>query len=287
MDEHVLQTENNSNSFDEENSQAVDDTDRPAGEVPQVVNDNNYNDIEAIPQTVVDQNNIEGPEGTIPRSLDVVTPFHELLLKQFTNNYNLIAQKQSDNDVGLVIRALILKNKKVVYNYSFRIISTDNVPNATIAVATVMCNLYLAIATKGDTLTWSLGVGHNGVRTSITRNLHISKFITILNKIKVKTGLYIIVVATKCNWSEFYGGDIINEDLVVAPAKKVILPTIDAHLDKLWCSEWTCLRAHRQTKYWFTKPDPILATKLMNMSRENLGKSIQFLSGHGWWKKTP
>ena len=23
----------------------------------------------------------------------------------------------------------------------------------------------------------------------------------------------------------------------------------------------------------------------MNISRENLGKSIQFLSGHGWWKK--
>ena len=47
-------------------------------------------------------------------------------------------------------------------NYSFKIISTDNVPNATIAVANVMCNLYLAIATKGDTLTCSLGAGHNG-----------------------------------------------------------------------------------------------------------------------------
>ena len=117
-------------------------------------------------------------------------------------------KNQSNIDVGLVIRALILKNKKVVYNYSFNIISTDNVPNATIAVATVMCNLHLAIATKGDTLTCSLGAGHNGVRTLITRNLHISKFITILNKIKVKTGLYTIVVSTKCNWSEFYGGDI-------------------------------------------------------------------------------
>ena len=119
----------------------------------------------------------------------------------------------------------------------------------------------------------------------ITRNLHISKFITILNKIKVKTGLYTIVLATKRNWSEFYGGDIINEDLVVVPAKKVILPNIEAHLDMVWCNEWSHLRGHRQTKFWFTKLDPTLATKLMNMSRENLGKSIQFLSGHGWWKK--
>ena len=34
-----------------------------------------------------------------------------------------------------------------------------------------------------------------------------------------------------------------------------------------------------------TRSDPFLANKLMNMSRENLGMSIQFFSGHGWWKK--
>ena len=106
-----------------------------------------------------------------------------------------------------------------------------------------------------------------------------------MNKIKVKTGLYTNVLATNRNWSEFYGGNIINEDLVVVPAKKVILPTIEAHLNMVWCNEWSRLRGHRQTKFWFTEPDPFLATKLMNMSRENLGKSIQFLSGHGWWKK--
>ena len=32
-------------------------------------------------------------------------------------------------------------------------------------------------------------------------------------------------------------------------------------------------------------PDPCLASKLMNMSRENLGKCIKLFSGHGWWKK--
>ena len=286
MDKHVLHTQNDHDRLDEENSQAVDDNNRPAGEVPRVVVDNNYNDLEAIPQTVVDQNDIEGSVGAIPQSLDVVSPLNELFLKQFTNNYHLIAQKQSDNEVGLVIRALILKNKEVIYNYSLKIISTDNVPNSTIAVANAMCNLYFTIATKGDTLTCSLGAGHNGVQTSITRNLHISKLITTLNKIKVKTGLYTIVVATKCNWSEFYGGDIINEDLVVEPNKKVILPTIDAHLNNLWCRKWSGLKGHRQTKYWFTKPDPFLATKLMNMSRENLGKCIQIFPAMDGGKNT-
>ena len=70
-------------------------------------------------------------------------------------------------EAGYHFLGVCLKIKKV-YNYSFKIITTDYVTNATIAVAHVMCNLYLAIATKGDTLTCSLDAGHNGVQTSIT-----------------------------------------------------------------------------------------------------------------------
>ena len=32
-------------------------------------------------------------------------------------------------------------------------------------------------------------------------------------------------------------------------------------------------------------PDPYLAAKLMNLSREYLGKCIQFFTSHGWWNK--
>ena len=190
MDEHKLLTDHNIDSFDEENSQAVDDIDRSAGVVPQAVVDNDYN--------------------------DNTPPYHELLLRHFNNNYKLIAQKQSGLEGGLQIRALILKNKIVVYNYSFTIIGTDNVPNATITAAIVMCNLYIDIAAKGDTLTCSLGAGNKGVLISKTRNLHISKFITIFEQNQKQN----------------------------------------------------------------------LTIKLMNMSRENLCKSIQFLSSHGRWKKT-
>ena len=107
MDEHVLQIHNDCNSFNEEDSQVVDNNDRPAGVVPRVVMNNSYNDLEAIPQIVVAQNGNKGSAGAIPQSLDVVSPLNELILKQFTNNYHLIAQKQSDTEVGLVIRALL------------------------------------------------------------------------------------------------------------------------------------------------------------------------------------
>ena len=50
-----------------------------------------------------------------PQTVDEVTPpYHEFLLRHFTNNYKLIAQKQSDLEVWLKIRALIIKNKIVV-----------------------------------------------------------------------------------------------------------------------------------------------------------------------------
>ena len=78
-----------------------------------------------------------------------------------------------------------------------------------------------------------------------------------------------------------------NEDLVVEPNKKIIIPTIDAHLNYLWCSEWSGLKGHRQTKYWFTKPDPFLASKLMNMLRENLGQKYSVLFRPWMVEKTP
>ena len=78
MHEHVLQTQNDSDSF-EEDSQAVNNTDRPAGEVPHVVDDNNYNNIEAIPQTVVDQNYIEGSECSYTISWIATKAIHQQL----------------------------------------------------------------------------------------------------------------------------------------------------------------------------------------------------------------
>ena len=66
----------------------------------------------------------------------------------------------------------------------------------------------------------SLGAGHKVVLITQTRNLHISNFIKILNKIKDKTGSYAIVSATNNKWSEFYGGNTINKNLEVVPAKK-------------------------------------------------------------------
>ena len=111
----------------------------------------------------------------------------------------MFTQKLVNIDTGLVIRAILLKNNEVIFNYSFKIIGTDNVQNATIAAANKVCNLYMVCALKGDTLICFLGAGHNGVCVSITRNMHIANSIATLNKIKDNTGLYIIVTALNCD----------------------------------------------------------------------------------------
>ena len=90
---------------------------------------------------------------------------------------------------------------------------------------------------------------------------------------------------SKYDWLEYANGDTINEDLFVSPNKTVINPTINSHLEDQWVSIWENIKGHTQTKYWLTMPDPYLASKLLNLSREQLGKCITFFTGHGWWKK--
>ena len=217
--------------------------------------------------------------------LSGISKITELTLDLFKNNYKLFAQKLVDVETDLVIRAILLKNNEVILNYSIRIQGTDNIHDATIAATNKVCNLFLGFALKGDTLVCSLGAGHNSVCTSITRNVHVSNFIKTLNLIKDKTGLYIFITASKYDWLEYAGGNTTYEDLFVTPNKKVINLTIQNHLVNTWCTEWNGLKGHKQTKYWFTMPDPYLASKLLNLSRENLGKCVQFLTGHGWWNK--
>ena len=72
----------------------------------------------------------------------------------------------------------------------------------------------------------------------------------------------------------------------VTPKKTVINITIQSYLADQWANKWENTKGHAQTKFWFTGPDPILASKLLNMFREHLGWCIQFFTSHGWWKKT-
>ena len=140
------------------------------------------------------------------------------------------------------------------FNHKYCIRGTENVSIETIAVTTVLCSWYLNHAARGDTLDCFLGI-------------------------------YPIISPTTSNWSVSLAGKISQDVLEILPSKKVILPAIKVHLNELWLNEWSHLKGLRQTKFWLTKLDPILASKLINMSREDLGKCIQFFTGHGWWQK--
>ena len=154
--------------------------------------------------------------------LSGISKITELTLDLFENNYKLFAQKLVDVETDLVIRAILLKNNEVIFNYSFKIQGTDNVHDATIIATNKVCNLFLGFALKGDTIICSLGAGYNSAHISITRNMHISNFINTLHKIKDTTGLYIIITASKYDWLEYAGGNTTYEDLFVTPNKKVI-----------------------------------------------------------------
>ena len=219
---------------------------------------------------------------TIPKGITKIT---ELTLELFDNNYHLYAKKINHPEEGLFIRAILMKNNAFFFNYTYKIIGTSNVAIATIASADQVCNHYLVHADKGDTFLCSLGDGHNGVHNSIIRNEHLANFIITLNAIKAKIGLYTIVSGLKSDWLQYASLNSTYQELSLAPDKKSIIPTIESFLNDKWYKSWDDLDGHAQTKYWLTRPDPFLATKLLQMSRKHLGYNIQFFSGHGWWRR--
>ena len=178
-----------------------------------------------------------------------------------------------------------MKNNAMFFNHTYKINGTTNVAIATIASADQVCNHYLVHAVKGDTFLCSLGDSHNGVCNYIIRNAHLANFIQTLNSIKAKIGLYTIVSGHKSDWLQYASHNTTYQELLLAPDKKTIIPTITSFLNDKWYSEWANIEGHAQTKYWLPKPDPFLATKLLLMSRKHLGYNIQFFSGHGWWRK--
>ena len=234
-----------------------------------------------LPGAEVCQGNVV-PQHLIPSRISKST---QLTLDQFDNNYRLFAQKLKNDDSNLIIRVILLKNNLMFLNYTINILGSSNVLEAILASTHKMCSTLLEHISKGDTLLCSLEAGYICVRNSIIRNKHVYNLVSILNQIKNKTGLYILMEGSKYDWLEYASNDTIHVDLFVTPKKDVINLTIHAYLADLWVTKWENIKGHAQTKFWCIGPDPMLAAKLLNMSREHLGWCIQFFTGHGWWKK--
>ena len=60
---------------------------------------------------------------------------------------------------------------------------------------------------------------------------------------------------------------------------------INKYLHDKWNIEWRSTRHYRQTKIWFPEIDLYKSKQLLNLDRLDLGYTIQFLTGHGWWKQ--
>ena len=153
----------------------------------------------------------------LPEGISKIT---ELTIDLFDNIYHLYDHKISYSEDGLFIREILMKNKLIIFNYTYKIIGTENVRIATIVSADQVFNHYLQLATKGDTFLISLGDGHLGVHASIIINVHLANFINSLNKIKIKLGLYTIVPGHKFDWLQYASSNTINQKLIIAPDKK-------------------------------------------------------------------
>ena len=169
-----------------------------------------------LPGAEISQGNVVPQHLLIPTGISNIT---QLTLDQFDNNYRLFAQKLINVESDLMVRVILLKNNAMFLNYTFKILGSSNIQDAIIASTCRVCTIFLDHTIRGDTLLCSLGAGHTCVRTSIIRNVHVHNLVSTLNRIKDKTGLYIILEGSKYDWLEYASNDTISVDLFVTPKK--------------------------------------------------------------------
>ena len=159
------------------------------------------------------------PQYLIPSNTSKST---QLTLDQFENNYRLFSQRLKNDDDNLTVRVIVLKNNQMFLNFTCKILGTTNVIEAILASTYIMCSKLLEHLSKGDTFLCSLEAGYLTIRNSIIRNKHVFNLVDILNQIKNKTGLYIIMEGSKYDWLEYASNDTTHIELVVTPKKDVI-----------------------------------------------------------------
>ena len=175
--------------------------------------------ITTLPGAEVSQGNVV-PQHLIPSRISKIT---QLTLDQFDNNYRLFVQKLKNYDTDLTIRVILLKNNKMFLNYTFKILGYSNVLEAILASTYKVCTTLLEHISRGDTLLCLLEAGYICVRNSIIRNKHVYNLVSILNQIKNKTGLYILMEGSKYDWLEYASNDTIHVDLFVTHKKNMLL----------------------------------------------------------------
>ena len=97
------------------------------------------------------------PQHLIPSRISKIT---QLTLDQFDNNYRLFAQKLKKKYSDLTIRVILLKNNIMFLNYTFKILVSSNVLEATLASTHKVCTILLEHITRGDTLLCLLEAGY-------------------------------------------------------------------------------------------------------------------------------
>ena len=107
----------------------------------------------------------------------------QLTIDQFENNYRLFSQRLKNDDDGLTVRVITLKNNLMFLNLTCKILGTTNVIEAILASTYIMCSKLLEHFSKGDTFLCSLEAGYLTIRNSIIRNKHVFNLVDILNQL--------------------------------------------------------------------------------------------------------
>ena len=60
---------------------------------------------------------------------------------------------------------------------------------------------------------------------------------------------------------------------------------VEAWLREKWATRWREISGHRQSKLWLSTPSSEMAKGFICLERQDLGRAVQFITGHGWLRR--
>ena len=122
----------------------------------------------------------------------------------------------------------------------------------------------------------------------------VEKCLTSLNELGVKNKIHLRWVKAHVG---IHGNEIADylakkgTLLGEGPTDELLTPKVNQkreiakYFNKQWAKAWETYAQARQTKIWFPKPDPKKSHQLLQMMRKNLGRLVQFFTGHNRLKR--
>ena len=198
--------------------------------------------------------------------------------------------------IKLVVEYTLSKEKRVIYNGNFYLGNTATVFQAEVTAIRKSAEMLLSKQMEKQTITFfSDSQASLAALNKLTvKSDTVEKCLNALNSLGKNNSVHLRWVKAHVG---IHGNEVADflakkgSSLGEGPTNELLTPqskqrcVINDYFHKKWTTAWQSYDAARQTKIWFPKPNSKKSSLLLRLNRNNLGRLVQFLTGHNKLKR--